>query len=54
MDTSKKATVAGAVLAALQATTVDYHKLAYFDREEILKLAMACVFGYLGYLTNRE
>lgn len=54
MDSNVKATFAGALLGVLQATTINYEKLAYLDRVEVVKLGMAALFGYLGYLANKK
>lgn len=53
MNNDKKATLAGCLLATLTALSIDYQKLAAFDRAELCKIGVGVLLGVLGYLTNK-
>jgi hypothetical protein len=54
MNKDKQATLAGALLAALTASTVDFVKVTQFDRVECVKLGTALLFAVLGWVANKK
>ncbi len=54
MNPDKLATAIGFGMAAVQAASVDYAKLAAGDRTEIVRLALAFLFGAFGIITNKK
>ena len=54
MTNDGKATVIGAVLAALQATQIDYHKLITGDINELAKALSAGTVAVLGFYINKK
>jgi hypothetical protein len=54
VNTDRQATWAGAVLAGLNAVTVDYAKVAAGDRTEIARLAFSVVIALLGWVANKH
>lgn len=54
MSNDHKATILGAMLAALQAGNIDYPKLVSLDLTEVGKALAALVTAVLGYYINRK